>query len=74
MTKAEALALALHQTIYHTSLKNADGSALRARVNGKPVVKARSGAWYIPLKHGLKTCFYLDDQNITNWLLDAPAK
>jgi hypothetical protein len=73
MTSDEALALTYNQTIYHVSLKNADRSSLRARVTGKPIVKVRSGTWHVPLKHGLKTRFYLDAHNVADWLKEPPT-
>jgi hypothetical protein len=74
MTKQDALNLAYGQVIYHTSLTNRDGSPLRARVSGKPVVRVRTGSWRVPLTYGLRTYFSLDASNINNWLLQEPTK
>lgn len=73
MTPETALSLRPHQTIYHATLRNADGTALRARVNGKPVIKKRSNTWRVPLKHGLKTFFNLDPHNVNDWLIKEPS-
>jgi hypothetical protein len=67
MTKDEALALTYHQTIYHVSLKRADGTPVRARVTGKPIIKPRLKTWWVPVKHGLKYSFHLDAHNVANW-------
>lgn len=73
MTPDQALSLTPNQTIYHASLRNRDGTALLARVNGKPVIKKRSNTWRIPLKHGLKTFFNLDPRNVNDWLIKEPS-
>lgn len=46
---------------YHVRLKNADGTPLRARVNGKcKTWKREPERFTLPMKHGLKQCFYID--------------
>lgn len=70
MTPETALSLRPHQTIHHRFLKNADGSPLRARVNGKPVTQKRAGTWRVPLKHGLKTYFNLSPHNVNDWSIN----
>jgi hypothetical protein len=44
--------------LYHVSERNADGTALRVRVNGKCRTWKRKypGRWELPVKYGLKTC------------------
>jgi len=52
----------------HTSLKNADGSPLRARRNGKTQFwKTRPSDFRIPAKHGLKVCFNITPSNVAEW-------
>ena len=79
MDKAQFKALAIGQVIYHTSRKNADGSRLRARVNGQ-FREFRNG-WYIPMKYGIRGTFRIGTDNRTgmvseeyrnpaNWLED----
>lgn len=79
MLKSDFLALRVGQTIYHQFRKNADGSRLRARVNGKVKEWKRTGAWLIPMKHGFRDCFYIGPQvssvsrdfaDPANWTLD----
>ena len=55
-----------HGTIlYHTLAKNADGSAQRWRVNGKPKVwKTRPDEVKVPIKHGLRTFGYLTELDL----------
>lgn len=45
----------------HRTLKNADGTPVRARRNGKTKTwKTRPGHFKIPVKHGLKGYFYIE--------------
>jgi len=56
------------QCFGHVSLKNADGSALRARRNGKTKTwKTRPEEFRIPVKYGLKTCFYITHLDADKW-------
>lgn len=61
MDKEQFKALRVGQTIYHVSRKNADGSRLRARVNGQ-FREFRNG-WYIPMKYGLRGTFRIGTDN-----------
>lgn len=55
-----ALSLPIGTTLYHKILRNADGSALRARINGKcKTWKRESDRFCLPMKHGLRECFYI---------------
>jgi hypothetical protein len=67
MTKEDAITLTYGQTLHHVSARNRDGTPLRARVNGKPIVRKRTGAFRVPLKHGIKTFFYLTEENLSQW-------
>jgi hypothetical protein len=52
----------------HITLKNSDKSPLRARRNGKTKVwKTKPGKFQIPVKYGLKTCFYITDKTAYEW-------
>ncbi len=59
------------QRFEHVSAKNADGTPVRARRNGKTRTwKTRPGLFQIPVKYGLKSCFYIDNfeyQNAGDW-------
>lgn len=66
LTKAEALKLGYRDELIHESQNNADGTPVRARVNGKVKTwKIRENDYLIPVKHGLKECFYIG--RIEDW-------
>lgn len=74
ISPSEATALDQGTLIYHRTLRNADGTALRARVNGRPRLwKTRPDYYEIPMKHGLRNCFYLTPQNANAWSLTDPT-
>lgn len=53
--------------LYHLTLTNADGSALRARVNGKcRTWKRDESRWELPVKHGLRDCGYISPDGPTH--------
>lgn len=70
--KATALGLSgkRGKVLHHVSKTNADGSPLRARVNGTVKVWAREPARFqLPMKHGLRTCFYITEANAAEWVV-----
>jgi len=53
---------------HHVSAKNADGTPLRCRVNGKcKTWKTRPTEFRLPVKYGLRTCFYITEDNAHEW-------
>lgn len=75
ITKNDALVLRPGQVLYHAKQKNRDGSAMRARVNGRTIVwKTRPDDYKVPMKHGLKHCFYLTPSNAAEWLKEEPTE
>ncbi len=73
ITKDDAMKLTHGQTIYHTSLKNADGTATRARITGAcRVWKTRPSEFRIPWKHGLYTYGAVTQDNADEWTLVEP--
>lgn len=51
-----------------TTMYNADKTPVRVRRNGKTKTWKRSPEKFrIPVKHGLRTCFYITEQNSNNW-------
>lgn len=47
---------------WHMTAKNADGTPVRARRNGKTATwKSKQGQFRIPVKRGLKDCFYISN-------------
>lgn len=59
-------AIANCYTFHHRSATNADGTPLRAKRNGH-TQKTRPGQFKIPVKHGLKTHFYITPENAHQW-------
>lgn len=59
------------QIFHHVSLTNADGTPVRCRVNGicKTWVR-RPDDFRLPVKYGLKTCFYITPRNAHEWTVD----
>ena len=59
------------QRFEHVSAKNADGTPVRPRRNGKTKTwKTRPGLFQIPVKYGLKSYFYIDNfeyKNADDW-------
>lgn len=74
MTREE-LMQTTQTTYYHATLRNADGSAVRCRVNGAMKTwKRRPDDFRLPVKHGLRDCFYITPQNVAEWLLVDPTE
>ena len=70
ITKAVAMSLGWRHEVYNRSLRNRDGSPLRARVNGRcKVWKTRPTEFRLPMKHGLRQCFYITEDNASDWSL-----
>lgn len=56
--------------LHHVTLRNADGTPLRCRVNGRlQTWKTRPGDFKLPVKHGLRDCFYITQANAHEWTL-----
>lgn len=52
----------------HVTLKNADGTALRARATGKcQTRKTRPNEFKLPVKHGLRDSFYITQETAHEW-------
>lgn len=79
MTKEIAESLPTGRTIYHKTWTNADGSAFRARVNGRiKTWKREPERWLLPIKRGLRDCGYLGegpgaDQSPSDWTTTEPV-
>lgn len=68
ITKQQAANLPRGTTLHHVSLRNTDGSPLRARVNGRTQTWiTRPDEWRLPMKHGLKHCFYITERSAAEW-------
>lgn len=70
LTLSELGSLSYRQELHHVSDKNADGTPIRCRVNGKiKTWKTRPGQFQLPVKYGLRTCFYITEDNAKDWRL-----
>lgn len=68
ITKQIAMSATYRQEFYHVALKNADGTPIRCRVNGKcKTWKTWPDEFRLPVKYGLKSCFYIDNSNCHLW-------
>jgi len=66
--KEIALTLSHGDILHHKRCKNADGTPLRARVNGEcKTWKTRKRDFRLPMKHGLRDCFYINHDNGSEW-------
>lgn len=72
MITASLAASLSHGTIlYHMREKNSDGSPVRCRINGKcKLWKTRPDEFRLPVKYGLKTCFYINEQTAAGWTVN----
>jgi len=70
ITKQQAVDSYHGQIFHHVSLKNADGTPVRCRVNGKcQVWKTRPDAFRLPVKHGLREYCSIGPRNAEEWEL-----
>ena len=75
ITKEIAIAAKYRQEFRHVSIKNADGTPARCRVNGKiQTWETRPDDWRLPVKYGFsgdreiqKNCFYITPRNAEEW-------
>lgn len=71
VTKEQAMTAG---TFYHVRLTNRDGTAVRCRANGKcKTWKTRPGEFQLPVKYGLKDCFYISERNAGEWVIADPT-
>jgi hypothetical protein len=70
MTLEEAKSLKYGDIIYSVCDKNADGTAVRFKVNGKPKIWKRSpDRVCVPLKHGLYNFGYMFEYDLKFYTL-----
>jgi len=68
ITKEQAVSSQYRHEFHHVTEKNADGTAVRCRVNGQcKTWKTRPEEFRLPVKYGLKQCFYIDQNNANEW-------
>jgi hypothetical protein len=52
----------------HKTAKNADGTPVRCRANGRcKVWVTRPNDYRLPVKHGMYNCFYITPDNASEW-------
>lgn len=66
VTKEQAMTC---RVFYHVSLKYSDGKTpIQCRANGQcKVWKTRPDDFRLPVKYGLKECFYITPRNAHEW-------
>jgi len=70
MTRNDAIKASYRDEFYHRTLRNSDGTAVRCRVNGTcKTWKTRPDDFRLPVKYGLKECFYITPDNAGDWTL-----
>lgn len=68
VTKEIAVAASYREEFHHVSEKNADDTPMRCRVNGKcKTWKTRPADFCLPVKYGLRQCFYITPENADQW-------
>ena len=72
ITKEIAMNTGHGVNFHHVSEKNADGTPARCRVNGAcKTWKTRPTEFRLPVKHGLKLCFYITLENAGEWITES---
>jgi hypothetical protein len=72
ITPSDLSKLHIGFVLHHTTATNSDGTPLRARVNGAVKTwKTRPGEFSVPMKHGLRSCFYLTQDNAEDWAIPS---
>lgn len=75
VTLSQAKKLKLGQILFHRKNKNADGTAQRWKVYGKPKTWKRDKSKVkVPLKHGMYTHDYLDQLSLKLLTLKEPKR
>ena len=74
LTKQQAMLAQHATTLYHRTSRNSDGTALRARTNGRcKVWVTRPDEFKLPMKHGMYDVFYITEWNANQWSLVEPV-
>lgn len=65
VTKEQAMT---RREFTHVVAKNRDGTPFRCRANGQcQTWKTRPEEFKLPVKHGLRDCFYITHDNAKEW-------
>ena len=58
-------------TFSSVKITDSRGSPVQYRQNGKlKTWKSKPGCWQLPVKHGLRQCFYITEDNCETWKLN----
>ena len=69
ITKEIAESLSYRDILHHVRYNNADNTPMRCRVNGKiKTWKTRPDDFRLPVKYGLRICFYITPENAHEWV------
>lgn len=72
ITKAQAVSAHHRQEFHSGTIRNADGTPARCRVNGAcQTWKTRPDEFRLPVKHGLKQCFNITQDSAFAWYATA---
>jgi len=75
LTRNEALKLRHGQIVYTPGYYNADGTTQRWRVMGAVKTWVKSpGRFKVPIKHGMREYWYIDETNMHGFTLIEPPK
>lgn len=75
LTLAQAKTLHNRTTLYHATMRNADGTALRARVTSVRTWKTRPGDVLVTTKYGYKSVYYrISEADLAEWSLSDPTQ
>lgn len=75
LTRSEALKLRHGQIVYTPGYYNADGTTQRWKVKGAVKTWVKSpGRFKVPIKHGMRDYWYIDETNVQGFTLIEPPK
>ena len=72
LTKEQAIKAGEYSgtVLHHATAKGGDGTPARCRSNGKcKTWKTRPDDFQLPVKYGIKMCFYITPANADSWNL-----
>lgn len=68
ITKADAMSLKHGTNLYHITRLDSKGEPIKCRVNGKcKTWKTRPRSFRLPVMYGLRSGFYIDQDNAHEW-------
>lgn len=68
--KAIAMSSYYREVFHHVTDKDSKGNPVKCRVNGQcKIWKTRPTEFRLPVKYGLKHCFYITQDNCDEWVV-----